>query len=231
MTTMHNGQTSAQPARERRHPGFTRRLTDHSAMQHHPAAGQPVRILLINGAPRCDGSWAGEAALTWRLTDRAQALLQAEGVETEVLDLGLVPGAADLDAARALIHADWTAAHGVILLSPADGGAATALLEYGLPAHQGGNGAYGMVIHGDPARVAATRSGLADWFDGMGLVDSDSFGPLTCYAGYHECDEGDDLPAAPDYEEEASNVARAVLKAVTDLRAGRLAGVKPAARA
>lgn len=231
MTTMHDGQTPAQPARERRHPGFTRRLTDHSAMEHHPAVSQPVRILLINGAPRCDGSWSGEAALTWRLTDLVRELLQAEGAETEVLDLGLMPGAAELDAVRAQIRANWTATHGVILLAPADGSAAQALLEHGLPSHQSGNGAYGMVIHGEPARVAAARSSLADWFDGTGLVDSDSFGPLTSYAGYVECDGvAGEMPPVPDYEEEARNVARAVLKAVTDLRAGRLAGVKPPVR-
>jgi multimeric flavodoxin WrbA len=48
------------------------------------------RVLLINGAARNDGSCPGEISKTYRMTELARAVLQAEGIEVDVLDLSLL---------------------------------------------------------------------------------------------------------------------------------------------
>ena len=57
------------------------------------AWGQPAsasRILLVCGSARNDGTCPGEISKTWRLTEIAQQVVQAAGLEADVLDLSLV---------------------------------------------------------------------------------------------------------------------------------------------
>src|SRR5690606_20134269 len=146
---------------------------------------------------------------------------------TNILDLGLAPSGESIRAALA-------AAHGLIVLAPAHGAALDGMRSALARPHSGvsallSDRAYGLVVHGDMAAICQARGALADWLDGLELVESDSFGPLTRFVGYYEPDEhGDAEGAEPDVEEECRNVARAVHKAVTELRAGRLAGAPQA---
>ncbi|HEY0063541.1 MAG TPA: NAD(P)H-dependent oxidoreductase [Telluria sp.] len=84
--------------------------------------------------------------------------------------------------------------------------------------------AYGVVVHGDVAGIEMTRRALTDWLDWMGLVDSGSFAKLDRFVGYYEsyAESHEVLDADTDFQEEVRNVARAVGKAVSELRAGRL---------
>ena len=231
MSTIHNGHAPDVPAREQFQPHL-RRKSDALPAPATRLDG-PVRVLLINGAPRSDGSWAGEAAKTWRLTELARATLAAEGVATEVLDLGVMPSGEDRAGWAEAVRAGWLAAHGVIVLAPAHGDALDGMREVLVRLEQRellADRVYGIVVHGDMAAIRLARGALSEWLDGLGLVDSDSFGPLNKFVGYYEPDEdaeSDGNPAAADPvdEEEVQNVARAVHKAVTELRAGRLAGV------
>lgn len=217
MSTVHTGPAPESSGRDHYHPSLA---TDAAAACVAAQADGPARIVLVNGAPRSDGSWAGEAARTWRLTELARTTLQSEGAVTEVLDLGL----ALCDAA---IREALLAAHGIIVLAPAHGDALDrmrhALNEPQLRARLAER-AYGLVVHGDMAAICHARGALAGWLDGLGWVDSDSFGPLTRFIGYYEPEQDELEPAEADIEEESRNVARAVHKAVTELRAGRLAG-------
>lgn len=223
MSTIHNGHAPDAPQRQQFHPVLRRR----SDLEPELAARLegPVRVLLVNGAARSDGSWAGEAAKTWRLTELARERLAADGVTTEVLDLGVAPS----DGWAEAVRASWLSAHAVIVIAPAHGDALDGMREVLLRPDTRAllaDRAYGIVVHGDMAAICQARGALADWLDGLGLVDSDSFGPLNKFVGYYEPDE-DGAPAGADPvdEEEVQNVARAVHKAVTELRAGRLAGV------
>jgi multimeric flavodoxin WrbA len=58
-----------------------------AAQQAWSQAATPSRVLLVCGAARNDGTCPGEISKTWRLTQIAREVLQAAGVETEVLDL------------------------------------------------------------------------------------------------------------------------------------------------
>jgi multimeric flavodoxin WrbA len=84
--------------------------------------------------------------------------------------------------------------------------------------------AYGVVVHGDVAGIEGVRRGLTDWLDWMGLVDAGSFARLDRYLGYYEsyAESHEVLDRDHDFQEEVRNVARAVMKAVEELRAGRL---------
>ncbi len=61
-----------------------------TAQQRWQDSATPSRVLLVCGSARNDGTCPGEISKTWRLTQLAQQVLQAEGVETDVLDLSLV---------------------------------------------------------------------------------------------------------------------------------------------
>ena len=95
------------------------------------------------------------------------------------------------------------------------------------PQHLAGR-VYGLVVHGDVAGIEASRCGLSDWLDWMGFIDAGAQARLDRYIGYFE-------PYATSHEtfdhdinvqEETRNVARAVAKAVVELRAGRLQAVQ-----
>jgi multimeric flavodoxin WrbA len=91
------------------------------------------------------------------------------------------------------------------------------------PKHLAGR-TYGLVVHGDVAGVESHRRNLSDWLDWMGLIDAGAAARLDRYVGYyepyfssHEALDRDDA-----LQEEVRNVARAVVGAVGQLRAGAL---------
>ena len=91
------------------------------------------------------------------------------------------------------------------------------------PKHLAGR-AYGLVVHGDVAGVEAQRRNLSDWLDWMGLIAAGAAAQLDRYIGYYEpyYNSHDALDQDKAVQEEARNVARAVVQAVKELRAGRL---------
>lgn len=99
------------------------------------------------------------------------------------------------------------------------------------PKHLAGR-AFGLVVHGDVAGIEGTRRALSDWLNWMGLVDSGSFGQLDRYVGYYEnyADSHEHLDRDMAVQEEVRNVARAVLEAVKEVRAGRVRVVSHALR-
>jgi multimeric flavodoxin WrbA len=91
------------------------------------------------------------------------------------------------------------------------------------PKHLAGR-VYGVVVHGDVAGVEGVRRALCDWLDWMGLVDAGAVSRLDRYVGYYQpyATSHDTLDADEAVQEEVRNAARAVVRAVADLRAGRL---------
>lgn len=91
------------------------------------------------------------------------------------------------------------------------------------PKHLAGR-AYGLVVHGDVAGVEAQRRNLSDWLDWMGLIAAGAAAQLDRYIGYYQpyYNSHDALDQDKAVQEEARNVARAVVQAVQELRAGRL---------
>ncbi len=160
------------------------------------------------------------------------------------------------------IYERWTAAHGVLIVSPvywyqspsplklmidrlvcADGGnpdptstsgkkaakaKALEMAGWDYPQHLAGR-AYGLIVHGDAAGIESSRRALSDWLDWMGFIDAGVQARLDRYIGYYEpyATSHDALDRDVAMQEEARNVARAVAKAVVDLRAGRLQAVQP----
>ncbi|MGO4396359.1 flavodoxin family protein [Variovorax sp. M-6] len=95
------------------------------------------------------------------------------------------------------------------------------LQGWNYPQHLKGR-AYGVVVHGDVAGVEGLRRILCDWLDWMGLVDAGSKARLDRYIGYYEpyATSHEALDADSDLQEETRNVARALVRAVAELRAG-----------
>jgi len=91
------------------------------------------------------------------------------------------------------------------------------------PKHVAGR-AYGVVVHGDVAGVEGQRRSLTDWLEWMGLIDAGAAAKLDRYIGYYEpyYNSHEALDEDKAVQEEARNVARSVVQAVTELRAGRL---------
>ena len=91
------------------------------------------------------------------------------------------------------------------------------------PKHVAGR-AYGVVVHGDVAGVESHRRNLTDWLDWMGMIDAGAAARLDRYIGYYEpyYNSHDALDKDETVQEEVRNVARAVVCAVRELRAGRL---------
>jgi multimeric flavodoxin WrbA len=155
------------------------------------------------------------------------------------------------------IYARWSAAHGVIIVTPvhwyqspsalklmidrlvcADGGnpdptatggkdpakaKALELAGWSYPKHLAGR-VYGLVVHGDAGGIDESRRALADWLDGMELVDAGVQARLDRQIGYFEpyATSHDALDRDKAVQEEVRNVARAVARAVGLARAGRL---------
>jgi multimeric flavodoxin WrbA len=91
------------------------------------------------------------------------------------------------------------------------------------PKHLAGR-AYGLVVHGDVEGVDDTRRALADWLNWMGLVDAGSLSQLGRYIGYFAPYATSHLELDRDeaVQDEVRNVARALLSAVSRVRAGTL---------
>ncbi len=137
------------------------------------------------------------------------------------------------------IYERWVAAHGVFILCPvnwyhAPGGKkpdkakALELAGWDYPKHLAGR-TYGVVVHGDVAGIEGSRRQLSDWLDWMGLVDAGAKARLDRFIGYYEpyATSHEALDRDSDFQEEVRNVARALVHAVGELRAGRLAAVQP----
>lgn len=94
------------------------------------------------------------------------------------------------------------------------------------PKHLAGR-TYGVVVHGDVAGIEGVRRSLCDWLDWMGLVDAGSMARLDRFVGYYEpyATSHEALDRDTAVQEEVRNTARALARAVAELRAGRL---KPA---
>ncbi|MBN8451145.1 MAG: NAD(P)H-dependent oxidoreductase [Candidatus Accumulibacter sp.] len=95
------------------------------------------------------------------------------------------------------------------------------------PQHLAGR-AYGLIVHGDVAGVEGSRRNLSDWLDWMGFIDAGPHARLDRYIGYFEpyATSHDILDKDELIQEETRNVARAVAKALVELRAGRLQDVQ-----
>jgi multimeric flavodoxin WrbA len=95
------------------------------------------------------------------------------------------------------------------------------------PKHLAGR-AYGLIVHGDVAGIEDSRRALSDWLDWMGFIDAGAQARLDRYIGYYEpyANSHDTLDKDVLLQEEVRNVARAVTKAVIELRAGRLQAVQ-----
>lgn len=96
------------------------------------------------------------------------------------------------------------------------------------PKHLAGR-AYGLIVHGDVAGIEGSRCSLSDWLDWMGFIDAGLLSKLDRYVGYYEpyANSHDTLDKDTDVQEEVRNVARAVAKAVFELRSGRLQSIQP----
>lgn len=91
------------------------------------------------------------------------------------------------------------------------------------PKHLAGR-VYGVMVHGDVAGIESQRRQLCDWLDWMGLVDAGITARLDRYIGYYEpyYNSHQALDRDEGVQEEARNVARAVVAAVRLLRHGEL---------
>lgn len=83
---------------------------------------------------------------------------------------------------------------------------------------------YGVVVHGDVAGVGTHRRNLTDWLDWMGLIAAGASAKPDRYVGYYEpyYNSHDALNRDKSVQEKVRNVARAVVAAVHELRAGGL---------
>ncbi|MEX5748727.1 flavodoxin family protein [Massilia sp. X63] len=114
---------------------------------------------------------------------------------------------------------DPTATHG----KKAEEAKALELQGWDYPKHLAGR-AFGLVVHGDVAGIEGTRRALSDWLGWMELVDAGSFAQLDRFIGYYEsyAESHEALDRDSAVQEEVRNVARAVLQAVREIRAGRV---------
>jgi multimeric flavodoxin WrbA len=101
------------------------------------------------------------------------------------------------------------------------------LAGWDYPQHLAGR-AYGLIVHGDVTGIEGSRRALSDWLDWMGFIDAGAQARLDRYIGYYEpyATSHEALDKDVAVQEEARNVARAVAKAVVELRAGRLQAVQ-----
>ena len=114
---------------------------------------------------------------------------------------------------------DPTTTHG----KKADEAKALELAGWDYPKHLAGR-AYGVVVHGDVAGVEGVRRSLSDWLDWMGLVDAGPSSRLDRFIGYYEpyATSHDTFDEDAAVQEEVRNAARALVRAIEDVRAGTL---------
>lgn len=91
------------------------------------------------------------------------------------------------------------------------------------PKHLAGR-VYGLIVHGDVAGIEGTRRALSDWLDWMGLIDAGTRARLDRFIGYYEpyATSHDALDADLPLMQEVGNVARTMIEATREKRAGRL---------
>ncbi|MEX3936664.1 flavodoxin family protein [Paraburkholderia phymatum] len=91
------------------------------------------------------------------------------------------------------------------------------------PKHLKGR-AYGLVVHGDVAGIEGSRAALADWLDWMGFIEAGAQARLDRYINYYApyATSHTALDDDKGVQAETDNVARAVVNAVTAIRAGEL---------
>jgi multimeric flavodoxin WrbA len=123
------------------------------------------------------------------------------------------------------IYERWAAAHGVLIVTPVYWYQAPSTLKLmidRLVCADGGNPDSTSTSGKDAAKAKALE--LADWLDWMGLIDAGERSQLDRMLGYYApyATSHDALDADTGLQEEVRNVARAVVEAVTALRAGRL---------
>ncbi len=96
------------------------------------------------------------------------------------------------------------------------------------PQHLAGR-VYGVLVHGDVAGIEESRRALSDWLDWIGFIDAGPPARLDRYIGYYQpyAASHEELDRDLAVQEETRNVARAVVKAVAELRGGRLQAVRP----
>lgn len=175
----------------------------------------------------------------------AQQVVTAAGAEADLLRL---EQSAPVDVGA--VHNRWLAADGAVIVTSTRGGwpGALALLldelarlegrgprMHGAGAHEEPGSAEpratlagracGLIVHGDAAAIESDRRQLADALEDIGLVQAHRFTGLMRYIvdygpHFNRCDAVD---AEKMVEEEARNVARSVLEAVAERRAGRQA--------
>lgn len=116
-------------------------------------------------------------------------------------------------------NSDPTTTHG----KHADEAKALELAGWPYPKHLAGR-VYGVVVHGDVAGIEGQRRALCDWLEWMGLVDAGHAARLDRYIGYYApyATSHDDLDRDMALVEEVHHVARAVVRAIGDLRQHRL---------
>jgi multimeric flavodoxin WrbA len=90
------------------------------------------------------------------------------------------------------------------------------------PRHLAGR-AFGLVVHGDAAGADTVRRSLADWLTDMKLVSAGNQSAIDRYVGYYEpyATSHDALDAEPALFEETRNVARSLVRKMTEIRAGQ----------
>lgn len=97
------------------------------------------------------------------------------------------------------------------------------LAGWSYPKHLAGR-TFGLVVHGDAAGIEGVRRGLTEWLLAMDMIDAGARALLDRYIGYYEsyAESHEALDRDEAMVEEVRNVARAVSRAVAELRAGRL---------
>jgi multimeric flavodoxin WrbA len=92
------------------------------------------------------------------------------------------------------------------------------------PKHLAGR-AFGLIVHGDAGGVESQRRNLADWLQWMGLVDAGTLSQLDRYIGYYEpyWNSHEALDRDRGVQDEARNVAEAIVRAVALVRRNALA--------
>ena len=78
--------------------------------------------------------------------------------------------------------------------------------------------------HGDAAGAESLRRSLSDWLADMGLLSAGHKATIDRYVGYYEPYAKNHLALDADraFQEETRNAARALVKAVKLIRAGKL---------
>jgi multimeric flavodoxin WrbA len=106
------------------------------------------------------------------------------------------------------------------------------LAGWDYPKHMAGR-VYGAIVHGDVEGTENAKRALCDWLDWMGLIAAGQQSRLDRFIGYYEpyATSHETLDRDTAMQEETRNVARALVQAVAQLRAGKLVrpdeGLKP----